>query len=91
MEKIMKQEHIDYLEAQRGNYESVQHGFVRNLDIDILNMYEHIYREYLDPNFVLTKWCSDCVMDMIKRLYYNYDLIPKAVVEEVKKRGRPKK
>ena len=65
----MEQEHKDYLEQNIGNYHSVQNGYIRNLDIHLLNMYEHIYKTYLDPQFVMTKWCSSCVMETIQRLY----------------------
>lgn len=75
METMVK-EHRDYLEAEKANWEMVQHGFVRNLDLPVLKMYEHIYRLYLDPNFVLTVWCSNCVMDMIRRLYKHYESLP---------------
>jgi hypothetical protein len=90
----MKQEHKDYLESQIANYHTVQSGYIRNLDISLLNMYEHIYREYLDAQFVLTKWCSSCVMDMVERLYYYYLNLPQEDVQNLvqpKKRGRPKK
>jgi hypothetical protein len=102
----MKQEHKDYLEEHIGNFHTVQNGYVRNLDIQLLNMYEHIYKLYLDPNFVLTKWCSSCVMDMLKRLYSYYLSLPQEQVQDLpivqesvqepvqeqpKKRGRPKK
>ena len=101
----MKQEHKDYLEEHIGNFHTVQNGYVRNLDIHLLNMYEHIYKSYLDPNFVLTKWCSSCVMEMLTRLYTYYLSLPQEIVQDLpiiqesvhpdvqptKKRGRPKK
>jgi hypothetical protein len=102
----MEQEHKDYLERNIANYHMVQNGYIRNLDIHLLNMYEHIYRKYLDPQYVMTKWCSSCVMDCVQRLYSYYLSLPQKVVqnlvqEEVwvnpvlenppKKRGRPKK
>jgi hypothetical protein len=96
----MEQEHKDYLEQNIGNYHMVQNGYIRNLDIHLLNMYEHIYRKYLDPQYVMTKWCSSCVMDCVQRLYSYYLSLP--VVQDIvhenhvwvnppKKRGRPKK
>jgi len=70
-------------------------------------MYEHIYKLYLDPQFVLTKWCSSCVMEMLQRLYGYYLSLPQEIVQDLpivqetvqepvqenvpKKRGRPKK
>lgn len=79
----MKQEHKDYLEEHIGNYHTTQSGFIRNLDIYILNMYEHIYREYLDSQFVLTKWCSSCVMEMVQRLYAYYLSLPQEQVQDL--------
>jgi len=94
----MKQEHKDYLEEHIGNYHTIQNGYVRNLDIHLLNMYEHIYRENLDSQFVMTKWCSSCVMETLKRLYEYYLSLPQEVVQnlvqttpEIKRKGRPKK
>jgi len=94
----MKQEHKDYLEEHICNYHTIQNGYVRNLDIHLLNMYEHIYRENLDSQFVMTKWCSSCVMETLKRLYEYYLSLPQEVVQnlvqitpEIKRKGRPKK
>ena len=93
----MKQEHKDFLEANIGNWHTIQNGYVRNLDIHLLNMYEHIYREYLDSQFVLTKWCSSCVMETLGRLYHYYLSLPQEQVQNLKttevtpKKGRPKK
>lgn len=93
----MKQEHKDFLEANIGNYHTIQNGYVRNLDIYLLNMYEHIYRENLDANFVLTKWCSSCVMENLKRLYEYYLSLPQEQVQNLEpqvntsRKGRPKR
>ena len=40
----IKQEHRDFLDANIGNYESAQNGYIRNLDLPELQMYEHIYK-----------------------------------------------
>jgi hypothetical protein len=87
----MKQEHKDYLEENIGNYHTIQNGYMRNLDIHLLNKYEEIYRENLDPQFVMTKWCSGCVMETVKRLYDYYLTLPQEQIQSLKKRGRPKK
>ena len=99
----MKQEHKDFLEANIANYHTIQNGYVRNLDIYLLNMYEHIYRENLDSQFVLTKWCSSCVMENLKRLYEYYLALPQEQIQNLdtpenlvwvnppKKKGRPKR
>lgn len=96
----IKQEHREYLDANIGNYETAKNGFIRNLELPELQMYEHIYRTYLDPNFLLSVWCGACKFEMIMRLYKWYDQQPKeniAVIEEpivqteTKKRGRKPK
>lgn len=76
----IKQEHRDFLDANIGNYESAQNGYIRNLDLPELQMYEHIYRLYLDPNFLLSVWCGACKFDMIMRLYNWYVTQPKPVI-----------
>lgn len=101
----IKEEHRNWLEANIGNYETAKNGFIRNLELSELQMYEHIYRLYLDPNFLLSVWCGACKYEMIMRLYKWYEQQPKSlqienneeviitfIVEEPKKRGRkPKK
>lgn len=79
----MTQEEKDFMEANIGNHHTIQSGYVRNLDIAILLKYESIYRKYLDANFVLTKWCSDCVFDTLKRLYSYYLSLPQEVIQSL--------
>ena len=68
----MELEHREFLKEHYNNYETALSGYVRNLDLPILKMYEHIYRTYLNPTFVLTIWCAGCRMEMIMRLYAYY-------------------
>jgi hypothetical protein len=97
----MEQNHKDFLVEHINNWETTQSGYMRNVDMPILKMYEHIYRTYLDKNFVLTHWCSQCKMDMVSRLYRHYESLPVEnhkieykgieITIEPKKRGRPSK
>lgn len=97
----IKQEHRDWLNANIGNYETAKNGFIRNLELPELQMYEHIYRLYLDPNFLLSVWCGACKYEMIMRLYKWFEQQPVAIIEEhieeiivkeePKKRGRKPK
>ena len=73
----MELEHREFLKEHYNNYETALSGYVRNLDLPVLKMYEHIYRKYMNADFILTVWCSHCIFDMIKRLYEWYDLQPK--------------
>ena len=92
----MELEHRQYLKEHYNNYETALSGYVRNLDLSIMKMYEHIYRKYIDPSFILTIWCGNCRMDMVLRLYAHYvkvleqDLTMTQITEP-KKRGRKPK
>ena len=87
----MEIEHRKFLDDHVGNWHTVQNGYVRNIDLDILKMYEHIYRKYMSADFILTVWCGNCIFDMIKRLYTWYeeqpndDLVITFITDEVKK------
>ena len=72
----MIQEHKNFLVENINNWHTAQNGYVRNLDLPLLKMYEHIYRKHLDANFVLTHWCGGCKMEMITRLYKYYESLP---------------
>lgn len=77
----MNQDHINFLEKNKINFETVKLGYTRQIPIQDLQMYEHIYHLYLNPNYVLTYWCGDCVFDMLKRLMNYYENLPKAELE----------
>ena len=97
----MNREDMDFMEANINNYHTIQNGYLRNLDIHLMNRYEAIYRSNLDANFLLTKWCPACVMDCLTRLYNHYISLPQEDVQELPKtdlsnivkpkRGRPKR
>jgi hypothetical protein len=93
----MEIEHRNFLDEHVGNWHTVQNGYVRNIDLDILKMYEHIYRKYMSADFILTVWCGNCIFDMIKRLYTWYeaqpndDLVITFITDEVKKPKNKKK
>ena len=69
----MNQDHIDFIEKHKINFETVKLGYTRQIPMDVLQMYEHIYHQYLDPHYVLTYWCGGCVFDMMKRLMNYYE------------------
>jgi hypothetical protein len=104
----MEQNEKDFLEANIINYHTIsQAGFVRNIDIEVLNMYEMLYRKYLNPTYLMCKYCKDDIFGALERLYQYYLSLPQEEVqslvqnsvepvqnivqENVKKRGRPKK
>lgn len=79
----MEQHEIDFIQKHIINFESVKIGFCRNIDVDVLQEYERIYRIYIDAHFVLTYYCNACCFDMLKRLSFYYDNLPaKQMVEQ---------
>lgn len=101
MEQIEK----DFLEANIINYHTIsQAGFVRNIEVPILNEYEALYRKYLNPTYIMCKYCKDDIFGALERLYEYYLSLPQDQVQSLveksaesvqenvqKKRGRPKK
>ena len=103
----MEKHELEFLEENKINFESVKLGFTRNIPFPVLETYESMYRKYLDPQFVLTYWCGECVFDMLKRLIHYVEThteitpieveqvieeaIKEPVQQEPKKRGRKKK
>lgn len=96
----MENQDLLFLEQHQHNFETVKLGFVNNLHPNILSGYEAIYKKYIDKNYVLTPWCSSCVMAMLNHLINLYEqnkitTLPLnasiEVVSEPKKRTRTKK
>jgi len=94
--------HRQFLKEHYNNYETAKSGYVRNLDLEIMKTYEHIYRTYIDPSFILTIWCGNCRMDMVLRLYAHYEKVllqdetimqmpENTITDQPKKKGRKPK
>ena len=88
-----------FLEQNSINFERVKLGFITNLSPELLDQYAAIYRSNIDPNYVVTPWCSSCVMAMMERLMRIYDAykltqaeqnIQTEVIKETAKRTRKK-
>jgi hypothetical protein len=69
----MTEVQIAFLEANIENFETTRLGYVRNIPKETLQQYESIYKEYINADFVLTYWCSGCVLGMMKDLVKYYD------------------
>jgi len=63
----------EYLVEHINNWYTVQNGYIRNIELDVLKRYEAIYRKYIDGNYICTIWCGDCKMHMIKFIYNYYE------------------
>ena len=95
----MTQKEVIFLEQNIINFERVKLGFITNLSPELLDQYAAIYRSNIDPNYVVTPWCSSCVMAMMERLiriYEAYKLeqsqtkLQTEVIKETAKRTRKK-
>lgn len=80
----MEQNEKDFLEANIINYHTIsQAGFVRNIELPILNEYEALYRKYLNPTYVMCKYCKDDIFGALERLYQYYLLLPQEQVQSL--------
>lgn len=44
-------------------------GFIKNLNQKTIEDLEAIYKQEVNPNFFVNKWCMSCVSEMIQTLY----------------------
>lgn len=64
---------IKFIEENIINFEAIKLGFTRNIDRDVLVVYEVIYKKYINKDFALNSWCGSCVFDMLTRLSAYYE------------------
>lgn len=57
-----------FIQSNIINFETAKLGFVKNLHPDILWNYEDIYKRHISPTYVLTVWCSACVLSLMTEL-----------------------
>lgn len=80
----MEQNEKDFLEANIINYHTIsQAGFVRNIEVPILNEYEALYRKYLNPTYIMCKYCKDDIFGALERLYQYYLSLPQDQVQSL--------
>jgi hypothetical protein len=48
-------------------------GFIKNLNQVTINELEAIYKQEVDANFFVNKWCMSCVAEMVQRLFLSLD------------------
>jgi hypothetical protein len=58
----------DFFRHNSVYFEQARMGFLHGMPQATLAHMEHLYRAHLDRNFILTAWCSACVVDMMVRL-----------------------
>ena len=50
-------------------------NFLHGFNAHIMDTFHQIFQRYLQPGYVLTPWCSSCVLDMVQRLGDWYETI----------------
>lgn len=77
-------QHADILNQHREHYDTLRtSGYIRNLDDPLKKSLQLIYNEAVGPER-FTRWCGDCVADMVQRLYRAFDEWQHANSVEVK-------
>lgn len=80
----MEQNEKDFMEGNIINYHTIsQAGFVRNIEVPILNEYEALYRKYLNPTYIMCKYCKDDIFGALERLYQYYLSLPQDQVQSL--------
>ena len=64
---------LEFLQANKVYFEQAKLNFIHGMQPHVRNQFEFIYKKYLDGGFILTTWCGQCVVDMMKRLATWYD------------------
>jgi hypothetical protein len=62
----------EFIEGHKVYFEQADLNFLHGMQPHVMLRFEMLYKAYLDPKFVLTTWCSACVVDMMQRLAYWY-------------------
>ena len=70
--------HIDsadlaFMRDYKVYFDQAKMDFIHGMQPHVRNHLEMLYRKYVDGGFILTTWCSACVVDMMKRLGAWYD------------------
>lgn len=47
-------------------------GFIQNLDDKVIDDIQRVHNEILPPR-VYTKWCGECVAELVQNTYRKYD------------------
>jgi len=71
----------DFLKFNEVYFEQARLGFLHGMPPATLAHMEQLYKTYLDKNFILTTWCSACVVDMMVRLSRWWEAVQQEEVE----------
>ena len=69
----MTPEELKFIDDNIIHFQTCEVGFVKNIELPILEEYERLYKKYVSADFILTAWCNSCCFEMIRRLKMYYD------------------
>lgn len=59
---------FDFLTSNKVYFEQARMKFLHGFAPGTMDRFYEIYVRYINPGYVLTPWCSECVIDMVARL-----------------------
>ena len=63
----------DFIESHTVYFQQAKMKFLHGFAPGTMDRFYEIYKRYINPGYILTPWCSECVIDMVTRLgvWYN--------------------
>lgn len=65
---LINQDERSFLDAHKQYFEQAKMNFLHGFSPYVMTRFEEIHNKYVRPGFVLTPWCSECVIDMVRKL-----------------------
>jgi hypothetical protein len=70
----INQDDRDFLESHKVYFEQAKMKFLHGFSPWVMDRFNAIFVKYVQPGYVLTPWCSECVIDMVTKLGDWYQL-----------------
>jgi hypothetical protein len=70
---ILTQDDRVFLDAHKVYFEQAKMKFLHGFSPWVMDRFNTIFVRYVQPGYVLTPWCSECVIDMVTKLGAWYD------------------
>jgi hypothetical protein len=70
---ILTQDDRGFLESHKVYFEQAKMKFLHGFSPWVMDRFNAIFVKYVQPGYVLTPWCSECVIDMVTKLGAWYD------------------
>lgn len=70
---ILTQDDREFLDAHKVYFEQAKMKFLHGFSPWVMDRFNAIFVKYVQPGYVLTPWCSECVIDMVTKLSAWYD------------------